>query len=256
MKNYKTKAEKFTDVFRLISSFNGSGVYLLEKGGKVFDYLKKSEINLWNNLWIENHDIARKNIVDNFVKGNDIKFDVLTKEAFNLAKRVFKDIIADSDNVINYCNHVRVNLDEKLDSILKMEKEFDTFPEYSKIFYNIGKEFNILGFDNVLKIKPDINSEGYIENRVSSIELDLVDDLNIEEGLYIIPELDNFRFDINKSYPSSDCFVLEFDAKSPHADKFIKLIKKYIDDFDNQINSTEEDDRYSVYDVYSINELL
>lgn len=260
MKKYKNKATKFSEAFKLIEDFEVNGVYLLPSyKSKVLDVCSKEEQELYHQLWNENFDVNREYLTRNILEGNDSKFRDLTLKTLNFAQKAFKNYISDKNGIISLSNHIEIKLDDKLDEIKKMKEELDSFPEYSSAFDNTNKYFNIFGFEKVRKIEPVVNDRGFISNAISGIEFNIEDDLKLEEGLYEIPELNNFRFDINSS-SFGDYVILELSIEDRKMlDKFIKTAKSYINDFDeqlNELNNSNKSIRYSIYDVYSQNELL
>ena len=260
MKNYKTKAEKFNEVFRLMDDFKTRGVYYLpSRNQNVYDCLTESEKEFYNLLWNENFEICRGRLNYSFSKGNNEKYDKLIEEAFNLLEKSFKEYISDEDENITLCNRVEYSLKEKLEKIQSLKESFNKTPEYSKEFYNIGVDIEISGVGAVKKIEPKLNKDGYITNRTGCLEFILKDNVNLEEGLYVFPEFDNLRFDLVKQGYINKYLTLCINADTKLQKDFIRLMKEYIDDFESQLmeyNIPCEDIRYSKYDVYSTNELL
>lgn len=260
MKNYKTKAEKFNEVFRLMDDFKTRGVYYLpSRNQNVYDCLTESEKEFYNLLWNENFEICRGRLNYSFSKGNNEKYDNLIEEAFNLLEKAFKEYISDNEGNISLCNRVEYSLKEKLEKINSLKENFNKTPEYSKEFYNIGVDINIPGVGVVNKIEPKLNKDGHITNRTGCFEFVLKDDFNLEEGLYVFPEFDNLRFDLIEQGYTSKYLTFCINADTKLQKDFMELMKQYIDDFESQLmeyNIPHEDIRYSKYDVYSKKELL
>ena len=260
MKKYKTKAEKFNEVFRLMDSFETMGIYYLPSSKQnVYDCLTEDEKEMYSLFWNENFDINRERLSHSFSKGNDKKYDKLIEEAFNLLEKAFKEYISDDKGNISLCNRVEYSLKEKIEKIILLKESFNKIPEYSDEFYNIGIDMEIPEVGIVKKIEPKLSEDGYITNRTGCFEFVLRDDFSLEEGLYIFPEFDNLRFDlIEKNYTCKEltlCINIDTELEK----EFVELMKQYIDDFEAQLNEyniIHEDIRYSKYDVYSTNELL
>lgn len=258
-KNYKTKAQKFTEVFRLMDNFKKIGVYYLPSiKENVYSCLTDKEKELYNILWNENFTVNREQLNYSFSKGNDKKYDKLIERAFGLLEKSFKEYISDKEENITLCNRVEYSLEDKLKKIQSLKEDLSSTPEYSEEFYNIGVDIKIPGVGLVKKIEPKLNEDGYITNRTGCLEFTLKEECNLEEGLYVFPKFDNIRFDLvaqghlNKSLT----LCVNIDTKS---EEFIELMRKYIDDFESQLddyNNSLDNGRYSIYDVYSMGELL
>lgn len=260
MENYKTKAKKFTEVFRLMDGFKTRGIYYLSStGDSVYDCFTNKEKELYDLLWNENFEINRERLNYSFSKGNDEKYNKLIEEAFNLLEKSFKEYIADSKGNISLCNRVEYLLEEKLKEIQQLKEEFNQLPEYSNEFSNIGIDIEIPGVGIVQKIKPTLNENGYISNSTGCLDFDLKSSIALEEGLYIFPKLNNLRFDIIKSCSYNDFLTLSINLDTEDEKAFLGLMENYIDDYESQMKEyciSNEDIRYSVYDVYSVKELL
>lgn len=260
-KNYKTKASKFRDAFGLIENFKVIGIYYSCNRENVFECLTDSEKELWNSLWEENFEVNRKNLCRNMVDGNDPKFNDLTSKALDLAEEAYIEYVCE-EGEIRYSNRTVVKIGEMLELINKMREELKSLPEYSPEFYNLDLEMNFLGLNSVKKIKPVLSNGGFIKNKAGDFELILEYINNLEPGLYILPELNNFRFDLRYSGCFNDSLSVFFDYNSKYKDIFINSIKDYVYDFESQLNEYlnpsyyEDDGRYSIYDVYSVAELL
>lgn len=260
MKNYKTKAEKFNEVFRLMDGFKTMGTYYLPSNKQnVYDCLTEDEKELYNLFWNENFHINRERLNYSFSKGNDKKYDKLIEEAFNLLEKAFKEYISDNEGNISLCNRAEYSLKEKLEKINLLKESFNKTPEYSDEFYNIGVDIEIPGVGIVKKTEPKLSEDGYITNRTGCFEFVLRDNFSLEEGLYIFPEFDNLRFDLSEKGYIDKELTLCINIDTELQKEFVGLMKQYIDDFETQLmeyNIPHEDIRYSKYDVYSKKELL
>lgn len=260
MKNFKTKADKFNEVFRLMNCFKTMRVFYLPSfKSNVYECLSESEQELYNLLWKENLQINRERLNTSFTKGNDIKYDNLIEKAFNLLEKSFEEYISDSNGQISFTNRVEHTLESELEKIYSLKDNFSKLPEYSEEFFNIGTDMEVPEIGVVQKIEPKLNDSGYISNYIGDFEFYLTDKLDLEEGLYIFPKLDNVRFDIKKSYDTNQSLILSISLDSEEENKLLEIMKPYINDYESQIkeyNYSNENIRYSIYDVYSMNELL
>lgn len=265
MKKFMTKAEKLNEVFRFMDCFKTIGVFHLPSfKSNVYECFNDSEKELYDLLWREDLKIRRERLDRSFSKGNDIKYDELIENAFNLLEKSFKEYISDKDGNISLTNCVEYTLSDKLEEIYSLKNTFSQSPEYSGEFFNTGVDIEISNVGTVQKVEPRLSDSGYISNHVGYLEFVLIENCNIEEGLYVFPELNNIRFDIYRRYNMGESFsslILSISLDTEEEQKLLEMMKVYIDNYELQMKEynscyDNEDIRYSVYDVYSMSELL
>lgn len=260
--NYMTKAGKFMEVFKKMEPFQIQGNYYTCSKGCVLDCYTDSESELWDNLWSENYRSIRDNLDKNFTKGNDDRFEDLISKAFDLMVKSFKEYVSKDGKIQSSYSEAR-DLDEVLSDIETMKINLESFPEYSPEFYGVGSKIDIFGLKGVEKLQPKASNYILIEpSRIGDFELILQSSAGISPGLYVVSELDNFRFDVRDFGYGNDSLKIVFDYNSKHRDNFIERIRPHVEDIDSQIyeylnpECVEDDERYTIYDVYSMSELL